>query len=229
MKLGEEALVPLSDFSLEGSARRALRRTMRQMERENVTFEVVPPERVPQLLPELKPISDDWLRLKNTREKAFSLGHFDERYLARFPMALARQSGAIVAFANVWTTQAKVELSVDLMRHTRAAPAGVMMFLFTELMLWGRAEGYQLFRLGMAPFSGLESRTLAPLWARLGSFMYRYGEHFYNFQGLREYKERFDPVWEPRYLASPGGLVLPRVLANVAALISGGIRGVVAK
>jgi phosphatidylglycerol lysyltransferase len=81
----------------------------------------------------------------------------------------------------------------------------------------------------MAPFSGLESRALAPLWTRVGALMYRYGEHFYNFQGLREYKEKFDPVWEPRYLASPGGLALPRVLTSVAALISGGIKGVVAK
>jgi len=104
-----------------------------------------------------------------------------------------------------------------------------MQFIFTELMLWGRAQGYRSFRLGMAPFSGLESRALAPLWTRVGALMYRYGEHFYNFQGLREYKEKFDPVWEPRYLASPGGLALPRVLTSVATLIGGGIKGVVAK
>jgi phosphatidylglycerol lysyltransferase len=229
MKLGEEARVPLADFSLEGSGRRGLRRTQRQMERERVTFELVPPGDVPALLPELRPISDDWLRLKSTREKGFSLGRFEERYLSRFPIALARQGGAILAFATVWTTELKTELSVDLMRHTPAAPGGVMQFLFIELMLWGRAEGYRWFRLGMAPLSGLESRALAPLWARAGAFMYQHGEHFYNFQGLREYKEKFDPVWEPRYLASPGGLTLPRILTNLASLISGGIKGVVAK
>ena len=59
--------------------------------------------------------------------------------------------------------------------------------------------------------------------------MYQHGENFYNFQGLRRYKEKFDPVWEPRYLASPGGLALPRILANVTALISGGLKGVVAR
>jgi len=105
----------------------------------------------------------------------------------------------------------------------------VMQFLFTELMLWGKAERYEFFRLGMAPFSGMERRALAPLWSKLGAFMYRHGEQFYNFQGLREYKEKFDPVWEPRYLASPAGLALPTILANVASLIGGGIRGVVGK
>jgi phosphatidylglycerol lysyltransferase len=180
-------------------------------------------------MPRLRAISDDWLREKRVREKGFSLGRFEERYVARFPVAVARQHGAIVAFANLWTTAGRSEMSVDLMRYAPEAPPGVMQFLFTELMVWGHAQGYAAFRLGMAPFSGLEQRALAPLWTRLGAFMYRHGEHFYNFQGLREYKEKFDPVWEPRYLASPGGLALPRVLVNVAALIGGGIRGVVAR
>ena len=59
--------------------------------------------------------------------------------------------------------------------------------------------------------------------------MFRHGEHFYNFQGLRQYKDKFDPEWEPKYLASPGGLALPRILTNIAALISGGLKGVIAK
>jgi phosphatidylglycerol lysyltransferase len=229
LKLGEEARVPLADFTLDVPNRRSLRRSQRQMQREGVCFEVVPAPEVPPLLPVLREISDAWLVEKRTREKGFSLGFFDETYIARFPVALARRSGEIIAFANVWTSRPKVKLSMDLMRYRPDAPPGVMQYLTTELMLWGKAEGYQYFGLGMAPFSGMERRALAPLWSRLGAFMYRYGEHFYNFQGLREFKEKFDPVWEPRYLASPGGLALPRVLANVAALIGGGLRGVVAK
>jgi phosphatidylglycerol lysyltransferase len=77
--------------------------------------------------------------------------------------------------------------------------------------------------------SGFETRALAPAWTRIGALLYRHGEHFYNFRGLRRYKEKFQPQWEPRYLAAPGGLALPVVLTNVAALISGGIAGVIAK
>ncbi|MFA5701054.1 MAG: phosphatidylglycerol lysyltransferase domain-containing protein, partial [Desulfuromonas sp.] len=80
-----------------------------------------------------------------------------------------------------------------------------------------------------APLSGLENRTFAPLWNRVGAVVFRHGEHFYNFEGLREYKEKFNPDWEPRYLACPSGLALPRILLNIASLISGGIKGVVAK
>jgi len=99
-----------------------------------------------------------------------------------------------------------------------------MEYLFLQLMLWGKQEGYSWFNLGMAPLSGLEDHALAPLWNRLGAFVFRHGEHFYNFQGLRQYKEKFDPEWEPRYLASPGGFALPRILTNIAALISEGMK-----
>ena len=56
-----------------------------------------------------------------------------------------------------------------------------------------------------------------------------HGESLYNFQGLRAYKDKFDPAWEPRYLAYPGGLHLPRVLANVSALVEGGYRRIFLK
>lgn len=230
VKLGEEARVPLADFSLEGSPRKKLRHAWRRAQDEGVGFEVVPASAVEPLLHELEEISNDWMRAKNTREKGFSLGRFDRGYLRHFPMALIRgKDGRVVAFANLWPGGEKEELSIDLMRYREAAPGGVMDFLFLELMLWGRAEGYRWFSLGMAPLSGLEERALAPLWNRVGALVFRHGEHFYNFQGLRHYKEKFDPVWEPRYLACPGGFALPRVLADIAALIGGGLRGVVGR
>lgn len=79
----------------------------------------------------------------------------------------------------------------------------------------------------MAPLAGLEGGALAPLWSQVGSWLYRHGEHFYKYRGLRQYKEKFDPTWEPRYLASPGGVALPRLLMQLTSLISGGLAGVV--
>jgi phosphatidylglycerol lysyltransferase len=229
LKLGEEAHVILPEFGLEGGSRRGLRRTTHDVERTGTTFEIVPPELVPPLLPQLEAVSDDWLAAKRTREKGFSLGYFDAEYLANFPIAIARRDGDIVAFANVWSSDARQTASADLMRFSSAAPRGVMEYIFVKLMLWARDEGYQTFDLGMAPLSGFERRALAPAWHRLGELVYRHGEHFYHFRGLRQYKEKFDPVWEPRYLAAPGGLAIPRILANVTALVSGGITGVVRK
>jgi phosphatidylglycerol lysyltransferase len=184
-------------------------------------------ERVPALLPRLKPVSDAWLRDKRVREKGFSLGAFDERYLARTPMAVVWQGDAPVAFANLFLGDSKEEASVDLMRQLPDGPAGLMDYLFVELMLWSKAQGYRWFNLGMAPLSGLSNRRQAPLWNRFGALVFGRGERFYNFRGLHRYKDKFDPEWEPRYMAVPGGIALPVVLANVASLIAGGITGVV--
>lgn len=229
LKLGEEATVPLTDFRLDVPERRGLRHAHRKMEKEGLSFEVVPREGVEALLPQFKDISDAWLGEKNTREKGFSLGYYSDRYLREGPVAVVRQQGELLGFANLWAPERKVELSVDLMRYRPGAPRGVMEYLFTSLMLWGHTQGYERFNLGMAPFSGFESHSLAPMWHRLGSFLFTYGEHFYNFQGLRQFKEKFHPTWTPRYLAAPGGLAFPRVLAGIGSLVSRGITGMVAR
>ena len=229
IKLGEEARVPLADFQLEGSARADLRQSRRRAQRDGASFQVVPAGAVAPLVPRLREISDAWLDEKATAEKGFSLGAFSERYICEFPVAIVRSEGEIVAFANLWGTASLEELSVDLMRFSPDAPRSAMDYLFIELMLWARAQGYRWFNLGMAPLAGLENRALAPLWHRLGSFLFRHGESFYNFEGLRKYKAKFDPVWEPRYMASPGGLHLPRVLLDVSTLISGGIKELITK
>jgi phosphatidylglycerol lysyltransferase len=224
MKLGEEARVPLAGFSLEGPARADLRQAVRRGAREGAEFVTVPPEAVRPLLPELRAVSDLWLREKKGAEKGFSLGFFDPEYLCRCPLALVRRQGRIVAFANLWPAGDREEMSLDLMRYDPAtSPHGVMDYLFASLMVWSAAAGYRWFNLGMAPLAGLDERGAGLLWNRLGSFVFRHGENFYNFEGLRHFKEKFEPVWEPRYLASPAGLALPGVLTDLISLI-GGIR-----
>jgi phosphatidylglycerol lysyltransferase len=77
--------------------------------------------------------------------------------------------------------------------------------------------------------SGFETSPVATFWNRLGAFLYDHGGSFYNFQGLRAYKQKFNPEWQPRYLAYPGGMRLARILADVSALIAGGYRHIFRK
>ncbi len=223
LKLGEEARVPLADFSLEGSARKDLRRTNKKAAEAGLRFEIVPRADVGAMMPQLKAISDAWLEEKSAGEKGFSLGFFNETYLLHYDLALVIQNDRPIAFANLWKVDGKQELSIDLMRHVPDAPHGVMEYLFVQLMLWGKEQGYEWFNLGMAPLSGVDSHRLGPAWNRVSSLVFRHGEHFYNFQGLRLYKEKFRPEWFPKYLASPGGMATPQILANVSTLISGGV------
>jgi phosphatidylglycerol lysyltransferase len=229
-KLGEDALVSLTDFSLQGSRRAALRQADNRARKNGAVFEVVPRSDVPSIVAELRRVSDAWLDDKSTAEKGFSLGSFSENYILNFDCAVVRMQGEIVAFANLWTAPMAGKLSVDLMRFDSRAPKGVMDFLFVELMLWGRAHDYRWFSLGMAPLGGLEQRSLAPMWHKLGHLIFSHGENFYNFEGLRKYKEKFDPQWQPRYLACPGGWInLPQSLFDASRLISGSLTGVVTR
>ena len=229
LKLGEEARVSLPSFSLEGNAQKGLRHSHNKLAKSTYTFRIVPAEQVPSLLDRLKHVSDAWLQEKNTREKGFSLGFFDAAYIAQCAVAIVESAERIAAFANLWQGAGKEELSIDLMRYLPNCPDGIMDYLFIELMQWGKQQGYQWFNLGMAPLSGLENRALAPLWSKAGALVFRHGEHFYNFQGLRQYKDKFDPEWRPKYLVCHGGMALPRTLTNIAGLISGGLGGLMAK
>jgi phosphatidylglycerol lysyltransferase len=228
-KLGEEARVPLRVFSLDGAGRADLRQMHRRAGRDGAEFEVVARKDVPAIMPQLRAVSDAWLAEKQAGEKRFSLGFFDERYLANFDCAVVRCGGVIVAFANLWRAGIETELSVDLMRYGEGAPKGVIDFMLVESMLWGKAQKYQWFNLGMAPLSGLEEHALAPTWHKLGRMVQRYGETFYHFEGLRKYKEKFLPVWRPRYLAAEGKFGVAGALLDVTSLISGGVGKVLKK
>jgi len=229
VKLGEEARVDLTAFTLQGGHASRHRQALRRLEKDGATFRIVDRDAVPALLPQLRAVSDDWLAEKASAEKGFSLGFFDEAYISRFPVAVVERNGRIEAFANLWLGTNKAEMSIDLMRYHRDAPKGVMESLFVHVMQWGKQQGYHWFALGMAPLSGFESSPIATVWNRLGAFLYEHGEAVYNFQGLRSYKDKFDPVWEPHYLAYPGGLRLPRIMADVSALVAGGYRQIFRK
>jgi len=229
LKLGEEARVDLAAFALEGRAHKHLRATLHRFEREGARFTVLSPAQVRSSLERLRAVSDAWLATRHTREKGFSLGSFQPDYLCGGPVAVVSVGERWLAFANLLLGAPGGELSIDLMRHLPDAPNGLMDFLFVRLFEWGREHGYGWFSLGMAPLGGVEPRSSAPVWNHIAALVFRHGERFYNFQGLRQYKAKFDPAWRARYLATPAGLALPGVLVDVTSLVSGGIRSTFAR
>jgi phosphatidylglycerol lysyltransferase len=218
-KLGEHAQVELPGFNLKGASRANLRSGVNRAEREGLRFEVVPPEGVAAILPALREVSDAWLG--EQREKAFSVGRFDADYLCRLPVAVVRRGDRIVAFANLLITDRRDEAALDLMRHGPDAPPGTMDFLLARTLLHLQAEGYRRFGLGMSPMAGMAERSGAPKWQRIARLVFEHGNRFYNFRGLRSFKDKFEPVWEARFLAAPRGLATAFILADVTTLIGG--------
>jgi phosphatidylglycerol lysyltransferase len=140
LKIGEEARVRLDGFNLDGKSKKVLRNTVNKLGRDGLRLEIVPAEAVAPLMPRLKEISDAWMGDKRGREKRFSLGAFDPRYLVRTPMAVVWQNDKLVAFANLFLTETSEEASVDLMRFLPDGPAGIMDYLFVELMQWAQVK-----------------------------------------------------------------------------------------
>ena len=228
LKIGECARVDLSTFTLEGGKASKLRYSYNKFTKDGFTFEIVEKEKVPSVISELKEISDEWLKAKSTKEKGFSLGKFSEDYLSNFPVGVIKKDNKIYAFSNLLETENKEEITLDLMRYRNEAPNGTMDFCFICLLLYGKSQGFKKFNLGMAPLSGIESNS-ASIWNKIENVIFTHGEHFYNFKGLRAFKEKFNPEWEPRYIAYSGPFNLPRVLKDITLLISGGIKGLVSK
>jgi phosphatidylglycerol lysyltransferase len=229
-KIGETAVVALISFDLVGKDAQDLRTSRNKMSREGVKFEVLDAAQTRALLPEMETVSRNWMRAQRGGEKTFSLGAFNHDYLARFPTAIARDSaGKMLAFANLWTTPDRAEVAIDLMRYSGDAPKGVMDFLFVEIALWAKQQGFNRFDLAMAPLSGLEDNKGAPFLVRLGAVMFEEGEEFYGFRGLRHFKDKFKPTWEPLYLCAPADVMLVTALFDVAVLTNGGLRGMLAR
>jgi phosphatidylglycerol lysyltransferase len=232
-KLGEEATVDLTRFDLKGNKAKSWRHAINAVERQGATFAIVEGAALASRLPELRRVSDTWLADRGVTEKGFSIGRFDETYLRRFPCALVLDaSGAVAAFANVLDGPRGEDLTVDLMRHVDAESehgvSGSMDYLFLMLMLYGKQRGFTRFNLGMAPLAAVgELRWARPI-ERLAHRFLRFGEAWYNYQGLRRFKEKFDPDWEPRYMAYQRPWDWPVAIAATTLLISGGWRSAIA-
>ena len=224
-KLGELALVRLEEFSLAGKRWEDLRQASNRAAKERLTFELAQPPFDTALLTDLERVSDAWLADKDGNEKGFSLGRFDREYFSWSPLALMRRDGELIAFANVLPPYGPGgHASVDLMRHVADTPRSTMDFLFAKVMQWAKDQGYEIFSLGMAPLSRVGDNPYARVNERLAALAFQYGNRFYNYQGVRKYKDKFKPEWIGAYLAYPRGLWVPGLLVDVAALVSGGYR-----
>ncbi|WP_270583106.1 bifunctional lysylphosphatidylglycerol flippase/synthetase MprF [Bacillus smithii] len=220
-KLGEEAIVDLTSFSLRGKRKAGLRSTKNRLKRENIRFRMVEPPFTDEFFHNIEEVSNQWLGKK--KEKGFSLGYFDRDYLSLAPVAvLETEEGKILAFASLMPTYQKGIISIDLMRYVPDAPPGIMDGLLIAMIEWAQEHGYTTFNLGMTPLSNV-GQTETAFWPeRIASHMFHHIQYIYHFAGLRKFKEKYDPNWEPRYMAYRKYRFLPFSMIDVARLINRG-------
>ncbi|MDN4494844.1 phosphatidylglycerol lysyltransferase domain-containing protein [Ureibacillus aquaedulcis] len=217
MKLGEEAIIKLNDFSLAGKKGAKLRTRVNKFARNGFTFRVVEPPHSSKLISEIKSISDCWLGTE--KEKGFSVVSFCEEYVSRFPIALLHNpDGKIIAFATL-ATDYKQTITIDLMRNCRQSPHGTMDVLFTNIIIWAKDAGYPKCSLGMAPLANVGNCKHSFISEKTIRFVYHYGNKKYNFRGLKEFKGKFATDWEPKYLAYKKSF-LPIIFLQLILLIN---------
>jgi phosphatidylglycerol lysyltransferase len=224
MKLGEEAILPLADFTLKGGAFHHLRYALKRGERDGLTFEWLDREAATARFDDLALISAAWLEARRGEEKGFSVAAFEPSFLARQRVALVSERGRPVAFASVMATRGSREATLALLRFVETVSPVTMDFLITRLAAGLRDQGFARFSLGAAPLAGIAMAPLSTRWGRIAAFIWRHGDRFYNFQGLRAFKNKFNPVWEPRYFVSSGAIGPFVALADAVALIGTGAK-----
>lgn len=228
-RLGEMAIVDLTKYDLASSKYAPMRQAVNRGSRDGLSFELIDTAQVPAIFDEIAAVSDQWLSDHKAKEKGFSLGTFERDYILQQPVVLLRQGDKVVAFATLMLTDLKQEATVDLMRFSPDAPKGSMDFLFAKLLARLKDDGYQHFNLGMAPLSGMTKKEFAPVWDRIGNLLFEHGQRFYNFKGLRAFKTKFHPNWEPRYLAASNTTNAALALMDATLLIGGGVKGIISK
>ena len=213
LKIGEEAVVDLERFSAGTSKGRRFRYIKRKLGGEGYSCERYPPPHPPELLEEMEDVSREWLGLPHHREYGFHQGCFDREVLAHTPIFGLREPGArMIAFVSQVPSHRAGEAKGDLMRRRPGIHCRGMDLVFTEMLLCLRDEGYRTFNLGLAPFAGVGESADSPLLERI---MHGVGGRVGWFAGLgrlRQYKNKFEPAWEDRFLVYDGGLfALPRI------------------
>jgi phosphatidylglycerol lysyltransferase len=205
LKIGEEAIIDLQTFAAKTSQNGDFRRIRNRGLRLGLRVTRHEPPHAAAVMDEVQEISDEWLSLPGRRERSFTLGSFDRRYIQGTPLFVVREPGGRgLGFVNVIPCWPPGDSTIDLMRHRTQIPNGTMDVLFIELLL-ALAATHRRFSLGLAPLAGVGDRPGVSLEERAVHQMYEHLNRFFSYKGLRDYKAKFEPIWEDRFLVYTGG------------------------
>ena len=217
LKIGDDAIVDLAAFSLDGKRMKHIRHYLNQFEKAGFRFVHHDPPIPEEVLAGIRDVSDDWLRIPGRRERGFTMGVFSEEEVAKTPLFTAvHPDGRIMAFMNIIRSYAPGETTIDLMRHRRDAPDGIMDGLFVQLFRRQKEKGFARFSLGMAPMSGFREGEEAGAQERAVQYFLQRLNFLFSYSGLYQYKAKFATHWEPRYTVYRNVVELPRLAVALA-------------
>ncbi|GAC1425160.1 MAG: hypothetical protein NVS9B7_06210 [Flavisolibacter sp.] len=221
--IGQEALLEISSFDLAGRSKKALRNSLNSLEKKGYKTKYINAPHSPELLLALKSISDDWLQTYNRKELIFAQGSFNEVLIKNHDLIVTFDpEGIPVAFLNIIPDFAPEECTYDLIRKKADAPGGTMDALIIELVNYAKSNHLQFLNLGLVPMSGIMHPDNTA--EQVVKFAYNRIKRFRQYQGLREFKEKYASEWLNKYLIYENDfdlLQLPVALSKVMQPIQG--------
>ncbi|HTJ48818.1 MAG TPA: phosphatidylglycerol lysyltransferase domain-containing protein [Cyclobacteriaceae bacterium] len=216
--LGQDAILDLETFNLNGNDKKSIRHSIKKVEQAGLRFNGYHEPLRAGLVQSLKAVSDEWLQIPGHSEAGFSQGVFIASKIKECTvLTVEDKEEKIFAFVNIIPSYTKGEATYDLIRHSKDAPNGTLDYLMIKMIEYFRDNEFKTLNLGMAPLAGAEEKT--SLNEQVIRIYRDYFKQAARFKGLYEYKNKFGPRWENRYLIYDQlyDLVrLPRVLDDVS-------------
>jgi phosphatidylglycerol lysyltransferase len=246
LHIGEDPIIDVASFSLDGSAMGDVRRSHAKLERAGIQALHWRPGVKPfdpshdreGFAHQLASISSEWLKRHPGEEKGFCMGRFDQHRLRESWLAIAWDPATrrVEAFLTWVPIPARRGWALDLMRRRHDATAGIMEFLVAASVEEARARGDAILSLSLSALAKAETPGAAgapgtsggagaapapepeepAAVVRARALLVRHLARFYAFEGLFRWKSKFQPGFEPRYLVYPHPIALPRVALALA-------------
>jgi phosphatidylglycerol lysyltransferase len=222
LKMAEEAVLDLREFGLAGNKRANLRAMVNKVAKTGMTVSRYDRLAQPDVAidEQLEEISQEWLAEKHLGEMGFTIGRFSLETLKGIPVFIAIMADKVVAFCSWSPYRGGQAVVLDLMRKRSDAVAGTMDFLLAHSLLQLQSAGFAEGSLANAPLAnvtgprGSLEKGVALLFENMNSF--------YGYKNLFQFKKKFAPSWEGRYLVYPKGTDLLRVSYALASVHSSG-------
>ncbi len=212
LKIGEDAVINTQTFTLKGGAMANVRASAKRAEKDGVrvVFYHGQVEDTEQLV-QMEQISKKWLAQKGGTEMGFSMGQFDPEGDPEQVTALAVDDcNGVHAFVTFVPIYGRRGWGLDLLRRAERCAPGTMELLLARSIEYLKIYGAEMVSLGLAPLSNANNEDISFLDSRVDFLTHRFG-NLSKSQSLFNFKKKFQPTWESRYLVFSHTLTLPKI------------------
>jgi lysyl-tRNA synthetase class 2 len=214
--IGDEAVVDVQGFSLEGRAIRKVRQSVSRMRKagfEETLHELGDLDEA--TLCELEQVSDRWRAGEAERGFSMAMDSLRGEHMNESLVLIARENGKARGFLHFVPVYGRAAVSLSFMRRDLDTPNGLTEFMVARAMELLRERGVEEASLNFAAFARLMHSPSGPVERLLGRLAALFNPYF-QIESLYRFNAKFFPRWEPRYLVYEGPLGLPR--AGLAAM-----------